>query len=164
MLKRSNKRIEAAEAAGLQEIHNAAIAAAANEIRELDNGEELIAVVVQMQNDLNRLIEEGVDRGTAARKVTARRFIMPTAAEDAEIMAAAKDDDDNPPLTNEQLVKFKPARRGRGRPVQDVTKVQITIRLDADVLDSFKSTGDGWQTRMNDALREWAGDHHIVTP
>jgi uncharacterized protein (DUF4415 family) len=162
MLKRSNKRIEAAEAAGLQEIHNAAIAAAVNEIRELNNGEELVAVVVQMQNDLNRLIEEGVDRGTAARKATARRFIMPTAAEDAEITAAAKDDDDNPPLTNEQLAQFKPARRGRGRPVQDVTKVQITIRLDADVLDSFKSTGDGWQTRINDALREWSKDHRMV--
>ena len=29
------------------------------------------------------------------------------------------------------------------------------IRLDADVIDTFKATGKGWQTRMNAALRDW---------
>jgi uncharacterized protein (DUF4415 family) len=33
-------------------------------------------------------------------------------------------------------------------------KKQITMRVDADVLDYFRSTGKGWQTRMNAALRK----------
>ncbi len=43
----------------------------------------------------------------------------------------------------------------RGRPKASVTKVSTTIRLDADVLEAFKSTGQGWQTRINAVLREW---------
>jgi uncharacterized protein (DUF4415 family) len=87
---------------------------------------------------------------------------MPTDAEDAAITAAALDDPDNQPLTDEQLDQFKPARRGRGRPAKDVTKVLVSIRFDAAVLDAFKATGEGWQTRMNDALREWVKDHRMV--
>lgn len=43
----------------------------------------------------------------------------------------------------------------RGRPKAAVKKVSTTIRLDADVLEAFKSTGHGWQTRINRVLREW---------
>lgn len=43
----------------------------------------------------------------------------------------------------------------RGRPKAAVKKVSTTIRLDADVLEAFKSTGHGWQTRINNVLREW---------
>ncbi|RJG14552.1 BrnA antitoxin family protein [Massilia cavernae] len=43
----------------------------------------------------------------------------------------------------------------RGRPIGSGTKVSTTIRFDADVLEAFKATGAGWQTRMNDVLREW---------
>ena len=49
------------------------------------------------------------------------------------------------------------ARRTRGRPVgsvQAVTKERITLRVDPDVLAALKATGRGWQTRVNDALRE----------
>lgn len=48
------------------------------------------------------------------------------------------------------------ADRKRGRPrgsVQAVTKEAVTLRLDADVLSALRSTGDGWQTRVNDTLR-----------
>lgn len=37
------------------------------------------------------------------------------------------------------------------------TKAQTTLRLDADVLEHFRATGRGWQSRMNDALRAAAG-------
>ena len=47
------------------------------------------------------------------------------------------------------------AARGRGRPAGSGTKVSTTIRFDADVLAAFKATGDGWQTRINDVLKEW---------
>jgi uncharacterized protein (DUF4415 family) len=43
----------------------------------------------------------------------------------------------------------------RGRPRTEVVKERITIRFDADVLEAFRSTGKGWQTRMNDAMRDW---------
>jgi len=49
------------------------------------------------------------------------------------------------------------AARKRGRPVGSVAakrKVPTTIRLDEDVLDAFRHTGAGWQTRMNAVLRE----------
>lgn len=47
----------------------------------------------------------------------------------------------------------------RGRPKSERTKIATTIRFDEDVLVAFKATGRGWQTRMNDALREWLKEH-----
>ena len=44
----------------------------------------------------------------------------------------------------------------RGRPVgstQAVTKEAVKLRLDADVLEALRASGDGWQTRINDMLR-----------
>jgi uncharacterized protein (DUF4415 family) len=41
----------------------------------------------------------------------------------------------------------------RGRPKSERPKVSTTIRLDADVLESFKSGGRGWQSRINEILR-----------
>jgi uncharacterized protein (DUF4415 family) len=35
----------------------------------------------------------------------------------------------------------------------------VTIRYDADVLAAFRASGDGWQTRMNDALKDWLRTH-----
>jgi uncharacterized protein (DUF4415 family) len=43
----------------------------------------------------------------------------------------------------------------RGRPPLAAPKTHVNIRLDADVLDAFKRQGDGWQTRINGALRDW---------
>jgi len=48
------------------------------------------------------------------------------------------------------------AARKRGRPVgsnQATRKEAVKIRLDADVLAALRASGDGWQTRINDALR-----------
>jgi len=48
------------------------------------------------------------------------------------------------------------AARKRGRPrgsVQATTKEAVKLRLDADVLAALRSTGDGWQTRINETLR-----------
>jgi len=47
-------------------------------------------------------------------------------------------------------------RRGVGRAP---LKTPTTLRLDADVLAALKATGKGWQTRVNDALREWVKSH-----
>ena len=50
----------------------------------------------------------------------------------------------------------------RGRPRVETPKVQLTVRYDADIVDKFKATGDGWQTRMNDALRDWLQTHRLA--
>ncbi|WP_258590033.1 BrnA antitoxin family protein [Mesorhizobium sp. AR07] len=69
-----------------------------------------------------------------------------TDEEDAVITAAARTDPDAQP----NLI----ARRGRPR--LDHAKVAILLRLDPDVVESFKKSGSGWQTRMNAALRQAA--------
>jgi uncharacterized protein (DUF4415 family) len=45
--------------------------------------------------------------------------------------------------------------RRRGRPAGTGRKEFTTIRFDRDVVAKFRAMGRGWQTRMNDALREW---------
>jgi len=50
-------------------------------------------------------------------------------------------------------------RPRRGRPRSATPKEHVNIRLDADVVQAFKSTGKGWQTRLNDALRDWLSTH-----
>ncbi|PPK71754.1 uncharacterized protein (DUF4415 family) [Methylobacter tundripaludum] len=47
-------------------------------------------------------------------------------------------------------------RRGKQ---QSPTKVSTTVRFDRDVLDAFRATGRGWQSRMNEALKEWLKEH-----
>ena len=46
-----------------------------------------------------------------------------------------------------------------GRPKSDNPKVALTVRYDADVIAAFKASGSGWQTRMNQALRDWLDTH-----
>ena len=81
---------------------------------------------------------------------------LPSPEEDAQITAAALTDPDNLPLTDAELSQFK---RGRGRPLGSGKKEQVTLRLDAEILEQFRATGNGWQTRINDALRDWAKHH-----
>ena len=39
------------------------------------------------------------------------------------------------------------------------TKERITIRLSPDVVQRFRATGDGWQTRVDAALQDWLKTH-----
>jgi uncharacterized protein (DUF4415 family) len=48
--------------------------------------------------------------------------------------------------------------RQRG-PQKSPTKVSTTIRLSSDVLQAFRATGDGWQTRVDAALKDWLKTH-----
>ena len=85
-----------------------------------------------------------------------RIFEVPSPEEDAQITAAAWTDPDNLPLTDAELQQFK---RGRGRPLGSGKKEQVTLRLDAEILEQFRATGNGWQSRINEALRDWAKHH-----
>ena len=44
--------------------------------------------------------------------------------------------------------------RGRGRPPLAVKRPTLNMRVDAEVLEAFKATGPGWQTRINSLLRD----------
>ena len=69
------------------------------------------------------------------------------------------DPDDAPELTDEMLdraeirIGGKVVQRGRP-PLGVVPKSAVTLRLDADVLASYRATGAGWQTRLNADLRK----------
>ncbi|MBL0923205.1 MAG: BrnA antitoxin family protein [Sphingomonadaceae bacterium] len=39
------------------------------------------------------------------------------------------------------------------------TKVSTTIRLSREVVDHFRTTGSGWQARIDKALKEWIETH-----
>ena len=75
------------------------------------------------------------------------------------------DFDENPEWTDETSARARPANevhpphvvealvRRRGPQVAPKKK-PTTIRLDPDVLEKFRATGPGWQSRMNEALRQ----------
>lgn len=52
-------------------------------------------------------------------------------------------------------------KRGRGRPAVVVKRPTLNMRVDADVLQAFKATGPGWQTRINKLLREAVASGHL---
>lgn len=71
---------------------------------------------------------------------------------------------DNPEMTDAELAQLRPIhdvpelhallpKRGRGRPRQGDAKVNFTMRIDPTLLDAYKATGEGWQVRMQEALR-----------
>ena len=85
--------------------------------------------------------------------------IWPTPEEDAAITAAAMSDPDAMPLTDEEWAAAKPLMRIGRPPSSTPLKVPTTIRFDADVLAALKASGKGWQTRVNEAMREWVRTH-----
>lgn len=85
------------------------------------------------------------------------QLIKPSPAEDAAIAVGIVADPDTMELNDEQFAEAAIAKRGRGRPVgsvADMRKQSVTMRLDPDVVEAMRATGDGWQTRVNDLLRQ----------
>ena len=85
-------------------------------------------------------------------------------------------DDETPEATDAWFKNARPAREvlpqlvgtvgaqellkpKRGRPLSKNPKEHVNLRLDADVVSAFKRTGAGWQTRLNNALRDWLRIH-----
>jgi uncharacterized protein (DUF4415 family) len=81
-------------------------------------------------------------------------------------------DEENPEWTVEDFARARPARdvlreqfgeaiaaemlkpKG-GRPKSAAPKVLLSVRYSPDVIEHFRATGEGWQARMDSALREW---------
>jgi uncharacterized protein (DUF4415 family) len=78
-------------------------------------------------------------------------------------------DEDNPEWTEADFARARPAEelpaellaafpntgKRMGRPPGS-TKQAVSLRLDRDVIDKFRATGPGWQSRINEALRRAA--------
>ncbi|MDR3424691.1 MAG: BrnA antitoxin family protein [Alphaproteobacteria bacterium] len=79
-----------------------------------------------------------------------------------------KTDDENPEWTAADFRRARPAReivphivkayeagtlRVRGRP-KSSQKTAVSLRLDNDIVAALRASGEGWQTRVNDALRD----------
>ena len=71
-----------------------------------------------------------------------------------KLPTASDTDDEIPDLsTPEWRARFDAAEVRRGRPRLAHPKVSTTIRLDAEVLEKFRATGPGWQSRINAILK-----------
>lgn len=93
-------------------------------------------------------------------KISKRPTIrMPTTEEDKAITAAAKNDPDAQPLTPKQLKAMVPIRALRGRPKSENKKLLVSVRYSPEVVAYFKSTGEGWQSRMDGVLRKYVTRH-----
>src|SRR6187402_2952053 len=79
------------------------------------------------------------------------------------------DDDDLPEWTDEQFARAQLAIAGKvvrpaqgtltklGRPPKESPKKPVSLRLDPDVIEKFRATGKGWQSRINAELRKALG-------
>lgn len=102
--------------------------------------------------------------------------VMPSPAEDLAINAGIAADADNPEWSKEDFARAQPAsavfdaktaaglralsrRPGERGPQKAPTKERITIRLSREVVESFRATGEGWQTRVDAALQDWLKTH-----
>jgi uncharacterized protein len=111
-------------------------------------------------------------RVISLRKANRGRWRRMSTKRKKPIRIPAKDwnDVDSPALTDRVFKRLAPLRevfpdlaeyaskrrRGQRGPQKAPKKQPVTIRLDQDILASYKATGPGWQSRMNDALRRAA--------
>ena len=77
---------------------------------------------------------------------------MPTISDDRAIRKAAKADPNAQPLSDAQLNAMVPLR---GRPKSATRKTLVSVRYSPEVLAFFRSTGEGWQSRMDGVLRNY---------
>jgi uncharacterized protein (DUF4415 family) len=91
------------------------------------------------------------------------KLVPPSEAGEAAINAGIAADPDTYVPSDEQFARMRPRseRRRAGRPPMENPKEQVSVRYDADILAAFRATGDGWQTRMNDALRTYLSEHAL---
>ena len=89
----------------------------------------------------------GEDRALTAAEEAARRKAVVVKAGGLPAVRAAL------------AAKRRPGQRG---PQRTPTKLAVTVRYSPEVIAYFKATGAGWQTRMNEALREWVAEQEAT--
>jgi uncharacterized protein (DUF4415 family) len=96
--------------------------------------------------------------------------IIPTPKEDAEINAQINADSDDFEWTEKIFREAKTFEKSdlpksfkdevrRGRPKVEKPKILLSVRYSSDVVEFFKASGKGWQTRMDEVLREYVASH-----
>lgn len=87
-----------------------------------------------------------------------RVFKLPTPEENAAINAGIAADTDTYELNKTAFAQLKrmPGQRGKQK---TPTKVQVSMRVSPEVVRYFKSKGQGWQTRIDEALKEYIAEH-----
>ena len=99
---------------------------------------------------------QSVKRSNTMSKTIPKRVItLPSIKENAKIVAAAKADPDAQPLTASQLKAMVPLKSIRGRPKSENKKMLVSVRYSPEVVKYFRSTGEGWQSRMDGILRDY---------
>lgn len=101
-------------------------------------------------------VKRTTSAGVAATTGTDWARVAHEATRDAPIAHAPTDGPYDPNDENAVSAFWQQAtiKRGRGRPTVAVKRPTLNMRVDPDVLEAFKATGQGWQTRINSALRD----------
>jgi uncharacterized protein (DUF4415 family) len=83
--------------------------------------------------------------------------------------AIAEDPDAAPELTDEMIAQMRPAEeavpdiviayRARRGKQKTPTKIPVSVRLSPEVVEYFRGTGEGWQSRINDILVKHVKEH-----
>ena len=114
-------------------------------------------------DERDSLTHEDMMKIHETRAAARARFAHLPDGGDGDVRGAV--DPDNPPMTEAQLAGLRPAaevvpglvsarlRREGGRPMFRGLKVDISLRLDPDVVEALQSSGEDWQDRANDLLR-----------
>ena len=118
-------------------------------------------IVRRTQEELEKMNEQNKTKTNWARI---------DALTDEQLTQNALEDPDNPPLTDDDLAKARPASevlhellgqelatemlKKRGRPRKESTKQQVTLRISPEVIEYYRSTGRGWQSRIDQVLRD----------
>jgi uncharacterized protein (DUF4415 family) len=84
-----------------------------------------------------------------------RVFELPTAEEEGQIRKGIAADTDTYELTGKELAQLCPV----GRPKAQETKERVTTRLSPEVTAFFRATGKGWQTCVDEVLKEYVESH-----
>jgi uncharacterized protein (DUF4415 family) len=68
---------------------------------------------------------------------------------DEELTRAALFDPDNPPLDEETVSRMRPAAQ------EMPERERVTLSLNHEVIEFFRSCGQGWQNKLNDILQRY---------
>ena len=119
-----------------------------------ENGKEMVVYTTEELAALQRL--PGAGREMTDAEITAAALAdpdtVPPSASDTPFTGKSGREalaELFPPETAEDLLTPR-----RGRPKAERPKIQFTARFDADIVEHFRSTGKGWQVRMEEVLRK----------
>jgi len=103
------------------------------------------------------MIQAGIDADPDARELDDDWFARARPAREVlppALYAALTDKSRPPTITLVSDEEGRARQKRMGRPPLDNPKRSITLRLSPEVIDAFRASGRGWQTRINEVLRE----------